>query len=86
MDTTRTSPTNERVGGPERASAELLDVKSVAALLDCSPRHVYRLADTGRMPSPLKLGHLARWNRKAIMGWIDAGCPMPGTTTKAVAR
>ena len=48
---------------PANASAKLLDVQAVAELLDCSPRHVYRLSDSGRMPAPLKLGALCRWNR-----------------------
>ena len=52
----------------------LLDVRRVAELLGCSPRHVYRLADSGRMPSPVKLGDLARWNRAALEAWIAGGC------------
>ena len=53
----------------------LLDVEAVARMLGCSPRHVYRLADAGRMPAPLKLGALVRWNRAAIEAWIEQGCP-----------
>jgi len=61
--------------------AALLDVKSVADLLGCSPRHVYRMADAGRMPRPVKLGALVRWRRctgdpaTGIEDWIAAGCP-----------
>lgn len=55
--------------------ARLLDVQAVAELLDCSTRHVYRLADAGRMPAPVKLGTLVRWSRTAIEDWIAAGCP-----------
>ena len=55
----------------------LLDVGAVAALLSCSTRHVYRLSDAGRMPAPMKLGALSRWNRRAILDWLDAGCPSP---------
>jgi predicted DNA-binding transcriptional regulator AlpA len=40
--------------------AALLDVRAVATLLDCSPRHVYRLADAGRMPAPVRIGALVR--------------------------
>jgi excisionase family DNA binding protein len=54
----------------------LLDVKAVAVLLGgCSTRHIYRLSDSGRMPLPLRLGSLVRWNRAQIQEWIDAGCP-----------
>ncbi len=57
-------------------SAELLDVKTVAALLgSCSTRHVYRLADAGRMPQPIKLGSLVRWRRAELDRWINEGCP-----------
>lgn len=57
-------------------SAELLDVKDVAALLGrCSPRHVRRLADSGRMPRPLRVGTLIRWRRADLDDWIAAGCP-----------
>lgn len=54
--------------------AALLDVTHVAALLGCSPRHVYRLSDAGRMPRPLKLGALVRWNRQSVLDWIASGC------------
>jgi excisionase family DNA binding protein len=54
--------------------AALLDVRAVAQLLDCSVRHVYRLADAGRMPAPLKLGALVRWSRQTIEDWIAGGC------------
>jgi excisionase family DNA binding protein len=47
--------------GPNLAA--LLGVREVAALLGCSARHVYRMADAGRMPRPLKLGQLVRWRR-----------------------
>ena len=53
----------------------MLTVQGVAVLLACSPRTVYRLADAGRMPPPVKLGALARWSRDAIDSWIAAGCP-----------
>lgn len=65
--------------GPEvqsAAVAELLDVRAVAALLGaCSTRHVFRLADAGRMPKPIKLGGLVRWRRAEVLEWIAAGCP-----------
>jgi excisionase family DNA binding protein len=55
-------------------AAALLDVRAVAALLDCSPRHVYRLADDGRMPPPVKLGALVRWHRADLDAWIAGRC------------
>lgn len=60
---------------PEQAAPALLDKRAVAALLDCSPRHVDRLADAGRMPAPVRIGALVRWRHAEILDWIAAGCP-----------
>ena len=60
---------------PVAPTGTLLDVTSVAELLDCSTRHVRRLADAGKMPRPMKLGALVRWNRQVIEDWINEGCP-----------
>lgn len=57
------------------AEPALLDVRQVAGLLGCSARTVYRLADTGRMPRPVKLGALVRWRKFEVEDWIAAGCP-----------
>ncbi|MFU7558207.1 helix-turn-helix transcriptional regulator [Stieleria sp. JC731] len=53
----------------------LLSIEDVAAELKCSPRHVQRLAESQRMPAPLKLGTLVRWSRSSIQSWIANGCP-----------
>jgi len=53
----------------------LLDVHQVAKTIGCSPRHVHRLSDAGRMPPPVKLGRLVRWRRCEIEAWIAEGCP-----------
>jgi excisionase family DNA binding protein len=55
-------------------AAELIDVQAVAAQLGCSPRHVIRLADSGRMPPPIKLGALCRWKRSSISEWLENDC------------
>jgi predicted DNA-binding transcriptional regulator AlpA len=57
------------------APAGLIDVKAVAALLNCSERHVWRLAVRRAMPAACRLGVLVRWNRALILAWIAAGCP-----------
>ena len=54
--------------------ATLIDVEQVAAQLGCSPRTVYRLADAGRMPAPVRLGSLVRWRRGDVEAWIAGGC------------
>jgi excisionase family DNA binding protein len=68
------------------SAAALLDVRQVAMLLHCSPRHVYRLADAGRMPRPRRLASLVRWSRAEVEQWVDAGCPPVRTFTAKGAR
>jgi len=67
-----------KTGGGERTpreSSAMLDVQGVADLLRCSTRHVYRLADAGKMPRAMKLGALVRWSRESVLTWIKDGCP-----------
>ncbi|MFO0939809.1 MAG: helix-turn-helix domain-containing protein [Pirellulales bacterium] len=59
----------------DSVSAELVSVDKVAALLDCCERHVYRLADSGRMPKPIKLGASTKWKLSEIREWIANNCP-----------
>lgn len=63
---------------------ELLDVRKVASMLGCSPRHVYRLFDAGRLPRPVRLGTLVRWRRAELASWIDDGCkPVSANATRS---
>ncbi|MCA9244888.1 MAG: helix-turn-helix domain-containing protein [Phycisphaerales bacterium] len=55
-------------------SPVLLDVHGVAALLDVSPRSVFRLADAGILPPGTKLGALRRWPKADILAWVQDGC------------
>jgi excisionase family DNA binding protein len=57
------------------ATQALLEVAQVAELLNCSQRQVYRLSDAGKMPRPVRLGRLIRWDRDSLMRWIAEGCP-----------
>ncbi|MEQ1735518.1 MAG: helix-turn-helix domain-containing protein [Rhodoglobus sp.] len=64
--------------GTERAAtvaAELLSVQQVCDLLQCSERHVYRLASDHQLPAPVRLGALVRWRRAVLDQWIADGCP-----------
>lgn len=72
--------------GPQESNPELLDVSGVARLLGCSSRHVRRLADSGRMPRPVRLGALVRWPRAAVVEWIGSGCPSCDPRRKGGAR
>ena len=55
--------------------ARLMTVEAVAAMLAVSSRHIYRLADSGKMPRPVKLGGSNRWDREVIVNWIRESCP-----------
>jgi excisionase family DNA binding protein len=59
----------------EADAAGMYDAESLARLLKCSTRTIYRLCDAGRMPRPIKLGALVRWPRALISEWIATGCP-----------
>lgn len=75
---TTDSPGPDRVDG-ERAGgapqAELLTAEDVGGLLNCSARTVRRMADSGRIPAPVRLGRLVRWDRQGLLDWIAEGCP-----------
>ena len=65
----------ETLATEDRTEAALLDVRAVAALLSCSPRHVWRMHDRGAMPQALRLGALRKWTKKSILDWIADACP-----------
>ena len=53
----------------------LIDAKEAAALCGMSRTTWYKLVASGKAPSPVKLGMLARWRRNELDDWIAAGCP-----------
>jgi predicted DNA-binding transcriptional regulator AlpA len=60
---------------PAAAKARRLgDAKQVGSRLNCSWRHVLRMADRGLMPWGLKLGSLRRWDMDELETWIKTGC------------
>jgi excisionase family DNA binding protein len=65
--------------GPE---GQLMTADDVARLLRCSKRHIYRLTDSNRMPSPVRLGNLVRWRRNEIDRWINDGCRPDSVRTR----
>ena len=52
-----------------------LSADEVAALLGISRAHVWKLASTGRLPKPVRLGRAVRWDRKNLEAWLAAGAP-----------
>ena len=54
----------------------LIPAEAVASLLGISKRTLWRLLSAGKLPEPLRLGSVVRWNRAEIEEWIKAGCPV----------
>lgn len=65
----------------ESITPVLLTIEDLSRTLGCSTRHVRRLAASGRIPRPIKLGALLRWIKADIDQWITAGCPTCGKKT-----
>lgn len=79
----RVEPQTQAGQATLRVESALMDVEQVAAMLRCSTRHIYRLSDAGRMPRPLKLGALVRWNRTEVERWLNDRCPSVRATRGA---
>ncbi|QVL33221.1 helix-turn-helix domain-containing protein [Telmatocola sphagniphila] len=56
-----------------KSTGELVTVNDIAALLGCTWRTVYRMADEGKIPFGLKIGGLRRWHLGEFKEWIAAG-------------
>lgn len=56
-------------------SSECISVNELAAMLQVSRSHIYKLRQGGRLPLPLKIGAATRWRRSDIVAWLNAGCP-----------
>jgi predicted DNA-binding transcriptional regulator AlpA len=69
---------DDGVGGTAgRTDLEPLAINAdgVARLLDISPRHVWALHSSGRLPRPVALGRARRWVISELEEWLAAGCP-----------
>ena len=51
----------------------LLTADQVAAYLGTSRVRIYRMAQEGILPPPVRLGRRVKWDRHAIDAWIEAG-------------
>lgn len=63
-----------REAPPADSAREWFDVGDLAQRYKTSARHIYRMADCGRMPWGIKLGQLRRWSRREIEVWEAGGC------------
>jgi len=57
------------------ADSLLLTAEGVAEILHCSSRSIHRLAETGKIPPPVRIGGLVRWTRQQMEQWVADGCP-----------
>ena len=66
------------------SAPQLLTVRELAKMLNVSQRSIYRWVDAGRMPKPIRLASLQRWELRTIQEWIDAGAPLvrPGKAVR----
>lgn len=50
---------------------QLVDARTVARALNCSPRTIRRLAQTGAIPAPIRVGKLHRWRLDAVLAHLE---------------
>lgn len=55
--------------------SELLTVREVASQLKVSPRQVWKLRASGRLPDSLNISRSVRWRASDIDEWVRLGCP-----------
>jgi excisionase family DNA binding protein len=58
---------------------ELLKLKQVSQVLQCSPSTVRRMVESGAIPPPLRLGGLQRWRMSDLEAMVEAPKERPET-------
>ena len=54
------------------ADVAVVSVREVAELLGVNPRTVWRMAQTGEIPAPIRLGErIVRWRLSDLRGHLD---------------
>ena len=53
----------------------LIDNKQAAKLLKVSERTLWGMWNSGKMPSPVRIGRAVRWSYEELKAWVAAGCP-----------
>jgi excisionase family DNA binding protein len=51
----------------------LLDTKQVSKLLRVSPRTVFAMQKSGKLPAPIRIGRLVRWSSERLQEWALTG-------------
>lgn len=57
-----------------KESSRLIRCGEVARIIGCSQRTVYRLVEEKRMPAPVRINSMVRFDRAKIEEWICNGC------------
>ncbi len=63
--------------GEETEHASLITAVEFARIIKVSTRTLWRLRSAVRVPEPMRLGGLVRWQYAEIKKWIAEGCPIP---------
>ena len=61
----------------ENCGCLLLDTRSMAEFLGIPAKAVQQMAWTGRVPVPIRLGGIMRWNVLRLLEWVESGRPTP---------
>lgn len=51
-----------------------ISAKEMAEILSVSTRQIWRLNSEKKIPKPIRIGRLVRWNRREILNWFNLGC------------
>jgi excisionase family DNA binding protein len=70
------SPLTYRADKTDRLESATYTLRDLAALLQCSERHVWRLSDQNKIPGKIRLGRLVRFSRPQVDAWL-VGQPKP---------
>jgi excisionase family DNA binding protein len=67
------------------AEPKLMDVKRLAAILDVSPKTVYKMVEEGRLPA-LSVGSLLKFDPQVVSFWIRRQNPVFAMAARDAAR
>jgi excisionase family DNA binding protein len=54
------------------STKRMLTKGDLAELIGCCKATVVRLAKSGELPAPIKLGNMLRWDSDAFMAWLES--------------
>lgn len=54
---------------------QMLRVRELAAVLNVSQRHIWRMESSGKLPKSVRIGECRRWLSSDIETWLKMGCP-----------